>query len=304
VEAAFKGHPQGNVPWVAGFPGDPYAVSGALWGGRPVLDGLPAFIKPENNNYICVSAFQAGADGVYRRRKANFAAMYTVMVDDIGTKVAPERIAMEPSVQVETSPGNAQAWYFLDPPELDPIRADLLLMRMIASGLCADARDPGMRGVTRYGRLPIGRNGKGVYVERLGKPFVQRVTRWQPDRRVPLDDLARAYGLDLTPAPKPRRKPRPLGKPDDNVLQELEALDLYAGPLAGVEGGHLIVCPWLHEHTDGDESGTAYFEPGEENSWRGGFKCHHGHCIYRGIQELVHFLRAAKRIENNSRSKA
>ena len=42
--------------------------------------------------------------------------------------------------------------------------------------------------------------------------------------------------------------------------------------------------------TDEDTTGTVYFEPSEENEWRGGFKCHHGHCKTRNIIDLDYFV--------------
>lgn len=301
VRAAFRACPKGEAPWVAGFPGDP---ARGRWGGQPVLGALPSVIAPSNNNYICVSAFRASADGTWHRRKANFAAMHVVMIDDVGTKVPKERVRLEPSVLVETSPENFQAWYFLDPPEPIRERAELLVDRMIAAGLSADAKDPGMRGVTRYGRLPIGRNAKPAYVERLGAPFVQRVAIWRLGKRFSLNAVADAYGLNLAPEPRRHRAaPRP-SKGAEDLVPHIEALGLYLGPLSGAPEAHQVVCPWVHEHTGRDESGTVYFEPDEANGWRGGFKCHHGHCMNRGIKDLQHFLRAVRRIQEEKRRTA
>ena len=158
------------------------------------------------------------------RRKVNFRAMHVVMIDDIGTKVPHSQIAVEPSVLVETSPDNFQAWYFLQRPERDRLRAELLIDRMIGAGLTKDAKDPGMRGVTRYGRLPVGRNGKPTYVQRLGAAFVQRVVVWQLERLISLDSLAQAYGLDLTPEPaRVLRLPRPRKSADGSSSRILRS---------------------------------------------------------------------------------
>ena len=61
-----------------------------------------------------------------------------------------------------------------------------------------DGADPGMRGVTRYARLPVGQNNKAKYVERLGAPFVHQVVAWEPGLTYTVDQIAAAYGLDLT----------------------------------------------------------------------------------------------------------
>lgn len=285
-----------EAPWVAGFPDDPADTDPRNWAGRPILRGIPGFVQPANNNYVCVSTFRQDTDGSWRRRKANFSAMHAVMVDDVGTKISTERLVLPPSAMVETSPGNFQAWYFLDPVETNPVRADLIVKRMIAAGLSADAKDPGMRGVTRYGRLPVGRNGKAAYVEKLGKPFVHQVHGWEPERRFSIEDIASAHGLNLRPDPASQFRPLPPSQAADSLLPTLGRYGLYIGPISSLSGGHYITCPWIHEHTNRDSTGTAYFEPNEANGWHGGFKCHHGHCMDRGIRELQNFICAAERI--------
>lgn len=285
-----------EVPWVAGFPGDPNAVEHGAWMGRAALP-LPPFIRDGNNNYVVVSTFRRGEDGKYHRRKDCFAGMFVVMVDDVGTKVPFNRLYLEPTCLVETSPGNFQAWYFLSEPEHDRSRAERLIKGMIASGLTADGSDPGMNSVTRYGRLPVGVNGKAKYVDVSGRPFVQRVAHWAPAIRYSLDQIALAYDVGLAVEARGRQRKAPLRRQlpvvadgDDGLTRILDGLGLYLEPITSLDGGHRIVCPWVHEHTDEESSGTAYFEPSEENSWAGGFKCQHGHCQHRTIANLTHFV--------------
>lgn len=295
IAAAFGRCSDQEMPWVTAFPGDPAKVEHGMWAGRPALP-LPAFIRDSANNYIVVSTFKQADDGRFRRRKACFAGMFVVMVDDVGTKVPFARLLIEPTCLVETSPGNYQAWYFLKEPERDRGRAECLVKGMIASGLTADGSDPGMNGVTRYGRLPVGVNGKAKYADEAGTPFVQRVAHWAPGLRYSMSDIATAYCVDLTrpmdTATRPKRNPARAAIPDsDNqLIAILDAANLYLEPLDGIGGGHRIVCPWVHEHTDEDPTGTVYFEESEENSWAGGFKCHHGHCQHRTIADLTHFV--------------
>lgn len=286
-----------DTPWVTGFSGDPGAVHHATWGGGPAIP-LPRFIDDRNNNYVAVSSFGRGTDGRHHRRKDCFSAMHMVMVDDVGTKVDFDKLALQPTCLVETSPGNFQGWYFLVEPERDRIRAETLIKGMIAGGLTADGSDPGMNGVTRYGRLPVGVNGKAKYVERLGHPFVQKVASWSTSARYSIEQIAHAYGVDMSVAKSPPRKRlSPARRPshpgvacgDDAIIRILKAAALYVEPLSSLEGGHRIVCPWVHEHTDADPTGTVYFEPSDDNAGRGGFKCHHGHCQKRTIADLNHF---------------
>ena len=76
--------------------------------------------------------------------------------------------------------------------------------------------------------------------------------------------------------------------PKENlVLAALKARDLYKSPLG--EGKHNITCPWVNEHTGAVDGGSAYFEPNYNYSI-GGFKCLHGHCNDRCINDLLRFL--------------
>ena len=288
--------------WTTGFAGDPLNIPHWQWGGKGAPPGMPSFIQPNHNNYVAVSSFKPGSDGQFHRRKANFSRMHMVMVDDVGTKVPFENLALEPSVRVETSPENYQDWYFLNPPEPNPAKADRLIKAMIESGLTADASDPGMRGVTRYGRLPVGINGKAKYVAKLGKPFIQRVTVWNPTLRYSIEDIAKAYDVDISNSANTKHSKRinRIHNFSKNLTADLSSEDvftellkragLYFEPLSSIVGAHRIICPWVYEHTDEDPSGTVYFEPSEDNDWRGGFKCHHGHCHGRNIVDMSFFF--------------
>lgn len=288
----------GETPWVTGFAGDPNDVHHATWGGRSALP-LPGFICDSNNNFVAISSFKRGSDGRFHRRKQDFAAMHVVMLDDVGTKIPHDKVVLPPSVLVETSPDNFQAWYFLTQPERDRRKAEALIKGMIASGLTADGADPGMNGVTRYGRLPVGVNGKAKYVAKLGSPFVQRIAIWSPKTRYSIDEIAGAYGVDTSSSAKPttcdRKRARKSAIPGitdstNGCLELLVAASLYIDAATSTKGGHRVICPWVHEHTDQETSGTVYFEPSDQNDWRGGFKCHHGHCQERTIADLNHFF--------------
>lgn len=305
ISHAFVGIKDDEMPWVTGFPGDPYTVDRKLWGGRSALP-LPWFIRPDYNTYLAVSSFKRGTDDKPHRRKDNFGRMHLAMVDDVGTKVSFDKLALPPSAIVETSPDNYQAWYFLNPPEADRLRAERLIDGMVASGLTADASDPGMKGVTRYGRLPVGVNGKAKYVEKLGSPFVQLVTAWSPRLRYSVDEIADAYGVDMKMPANRSKKRRVLQKAaqkgtatTDGITDLMTTIGLYLEPLDSIAGAHQVICPWIHEHTDQEPSGTVYFEPSEENADRGGFKCHHGHCQHRNIADLVHFLARLQQISKD-----
>jgi hypothetical protein len=48
---------------------------------------------------------------------------------------------------------------------------------------------------------------------------------------------------------------------------------------------YAVLCPWLHEHSDGDDSGTFV---GEYPSGAKFFHCYHAHCSGRGFYEFAH----------------
>ena len=279
------------------FTGDPYSDDPYKWKVKPWKPGLGPFgkrisvPKPDHNNYVCVSSFYPDAEEKqYRRRKAQFAQMHCLMVDDVGTKVPEEKIKLPFTAVIETSPGNYQGYYFLRP---SPAAANgalcaNLIKQMIANGLTADGVDPGMAGVTRVGRLPIGINGKKKYL-RAGVPYSTRATLWKPGRDYTLEEIAEAYGLDATPPPV-REKievPPKLQRRYGRNFNALYATLLDAGMVLGVGNAWIpITCPWLHKHTDKVNTGTAIAIPAQHNAWRGGFQCHHGHCEKRTLQDL------------------
>lgn len=277
--ALYREMPRGAHGWHCFLRGDPRKAAPWQWGGLPLPAGRRPIAPEDANCYIVVSAFTGG-----KRRKTHFAALHALMVDDIGTKITPARIKLPVSAAVETSHRNWQGWYFLTEPLTDRTLAERLIDQMIDRGLAA-AADPGMSGVTRYGRLPAGVNGKHH------PSFACRLAMFEPDRRYSVDEIAEAYALDLTaPAPRPAPKfPPARHSPDLNVLGLLRAANLYRADRGG--GIHEILCPWVDEHTDRGETGSAYFEPSGENNQHGGFCCQHGHCRHRSVRDLHRWLR-------------
>ncbi len=298
LEAMFAELPDGAAAMTCAFPGDPHKVGRGAWFARPWDFGAAVAAGPMTNNYVAVSSFVPDPVlGQYRRRKANFARLHAVMLDDLGTKLAlshAQRLA--PSALIETSPGNYQAWLFLDPCAITDERdsAERLIQTMIRQGLAADS-DPGMAGVTRYGRLPVGVNGKAKY-RREGRSFAVRLACWSPETRYSVASVAQAFALDLTPPAAPRRMaPVTAGlahrRIDDfaAMLEVLTAAGYYQAAIG--EGRHAITCPWVNEHSDADPTGTALFQPGAGNGWIGGFRCHHSHGERLHIGHVYGFVR-------------
>lgn len=306
LEAVFADMPDDAAAMLCGFPGDPNDETGERrwkWVARPWQHGkaLPCNVGPDTNGYVAISSFGRNEAGEYRRRKDQFRRLHAVMIDDVGTKVAASRLRLPSSIRIETSPGNFQDYLFIEttPAADDAVIAARLLEQLVAKGLTADGKDPGMKGVTRVGRLPVGVNGKAKYVQALGVPFRTRVVNWAPERRYTVEQIATAYTLDLTP-PKARiYAPLPPGAIQTRqtefgaLMQALADAGLY---MASHGDWHDIVCPWWEEHSDRSLTGTAVREPNAENGWAGGFKCHHGHGDRLTIRNVYHFARELRRI--------
>lgn len=72
------------------------------------------------------------------------------------------------------------------------------------------------------------------------------------------------------------------------LLDVIKAAGLYKKPLGN--GVHDITCPWVDSHTDGKDSGTAFFDPNAQNNHVGGFSCLHAHCEGKRIHHLLAYL--------------
>lgn len=278
------------LPIVVGFEGVPASAPKKVWFGKP-WTGDDAF-SPGHNNYFSLAVFRPDEAGRYRRQKAQFHALYSVMLDDVGTKVAMERLTLPPSWLLETSEGNYQAGYLLCEPITDGNVADRLMNAIVAAQLC----DPGANGPrARLARLPVGINGKH------SPPFPCRLAEWSPDRRYSVKELVDGLQLDMAPTGRPKKQSRQthrktgvdeelvwIPRPKENaIIAALKDRGLYKSPLGS--GKHDITCPWVSEHTGSIDGGTAYFEP--DDGWPlGGFKCLHGHCAERHIRDLLRHL--------------
>jgi biotin operon repressor len=90
-----------------------------------------------------------------------------------------------------------------------------------------------------------------------------------------------AFMVEHAPAETPKSKREPYTGSGNYVLdldewlEEFGVMVLKQARDATSERAYYIVCPWAHEHTGGDKSGT---KVGQYQSGALWFKCHHGHC--------------------------
>jgi len=308
LEAAFADMLPGSHTIICGFRGDPNTKdrdqSRRNWCGRPWRLGDPVPRWFDNaNSYYTVATFQPDPQtGELRRRKSEFLQTHVVMFDDVGTKVQREKLVLRPSALIETSPANFQACYFLkdNSESRDRTTCERLIDRLIEAGLAINSKDPGMTGVTRYARLPVGVNAKQKYVEQLGAPFTVRMMEFDPTLRYSISEIAHSYKLEMTErrprAPVVQLTPRIIERGIerfDAILTVFKLLDKYRGQHGYV---HEVECPWVDTHTERADTGSALLEPSESNNWAGGFVCHHGHCRgVRGMRDVRAWLRVLRR---------
>lgn len=280
-----------NCPIVVSFAGDPGKVDKRFWFGQS-WQNKETNLSSQNNNYFSLAVFRPDESGHYRRQKSRFHALYAVMLDDVGSKVAIKRLTLPPSWLLENSPGNYQAGYLLRDPLTDGSIADRLMNAIVAAGLC----DPGANGPrARLARLPVAVNGKHH------PPYACRLVNWDPDLRYSVQQLVDGLQLEMIEPGRPKKQNRQTAREQDSecdtvwfprpeknaIIQVLRDRGLYKSPLGN--GKHDIICPWINEHTGMLEGGTAYFEP--DDPWPiGGFKCFHGHCTNRQIRDLLRHL--------------
>ena len=296
VAAIFRDVPDGAKVAVCSKAGDPNQGG---WHAQAAGD-VDRQCPPGNNNYINCSTFYPDNDGNLNARKENFAAFHALMLDDVGTKVPEERLGdIEPTWRILTSPGNSQVGIALAEPLTDAAKATELQQAIIEAGLC----DPGAGGLTRWFRGPVGINGKPKHLDANGQPFRCRLVVWNPEKRYTPDELLALLKVTLGAGKKARKvcqairavldpetvlQPKPIENP---VIKALKEAGLYKTPLGS--GKHDITCPWVNEHTDGVDNGTAYLEP-DESFPTGGFSCHHSHGHRYHTHDLLDYLGVQK----------
>ena len=276
-------------PIAVSFKGNPGEMTGKSWFGQAYIVGKTP-LPNDANNYVSFATYSINSNGEYRRTKAQFQKLHAIYLDDIGIKVPFDHILLTPSWIIETSAGNYQYGYILAEPISNVNDATNLLDSIISAGLS----DPGANGpCSRLGRLPVAVNGKSG--------FQCILKAWNPDLRFTVKEMIDGLKIELkdTSKGKPRsQKSVPhdydvhIPRANENpVISELTKRGLYKQPLGN--GKHDITCPWVDEHTDQSDNGTAYWEPTEHHRI-GGFKCLHGHCTERHINAFHSHLEIPK----------
>jgi hypothetical protein len=245
------------------------------------------------NNYVNCSSFQPEEDGTFNVQKKNFEALHFILLDDLGTKVPIERLGdFKPTWMIETSPGNFQVGIVLKEPITDIHEAGKLLKSILDAGY----GDRGAGGVSRWARSSNAINGKEKHRDEEGNPFQCKLVVLNPEVRYTVQEIIDGLQLTLPKTDLGLRYDNEVYTPkatENPVIAALKEHGLYKMSLGS--GKHDITCPWLHEHTNQLDSGTAYFEP-DDNYDLGGFHCFHSHEYH--IRDLLKFLALKGELHN------
>lgn len=242
-------------------------------------------MTPGTNQYFTISAFYADETGQARRRKALFRFTPVIVLDDVKEKLAMSEVMKlpRPAWILETSKGSEQWGYILDTPCTERSKVENLLDGLVANGLAPDGKDPGMKGVTRYVRLPEGYNTKASKLVN-GQPFKCQMLLWEPFNRVTIEQLAAPFAVDLGAV---RREARVDGAAAVSDHPLINIPDIIHIKEVRSDGRFDITCPWVADHTGEDDSGSAVFTNADGSI---GFKCHHGSCQHRTGRDLLQFI--------------
>lgn len=252
--------------------------------------GVIDCLNPLNSNYFCTGLFgQPEASGFIRRSKERLERQFILPVDDVGTKIVKAellRVMPPPTYVLETSPGNFHVSFGLTNGTDARVLTALIDAIIGRENVNPSLRDPGMVGVTRVMRLPVGANNKPeVAAANGGKPWPHVLHVWEPQRTYTVEEMAGWLDVDISEALTRyksggrSRRATTVETGLDPLMRLFDQKGMLINATPNDNGFVTVRCPWAHEHTaPGDEAG---YRPGS-----GGFKCHHGHCEGRGMNEL------------------
>nr|WP_244430890.1 DUF5906 domain-containing protein [Methylocystis sp. ATCC 49242] len=241
-------------------------------------------------NYYCVSVFRESTAGHFVRRAECFDGQFAIVIDDVGTKINLKellRVIPLPTYVLETSPGNFHYGFKITNGRDARVIAALIDSIISDELINPSLRDPGMVGVTRVVRLPVGANCKpAVVAANGGKPWPHVMHVWEPSRAYTVEQMAEELDVDISPEALARfkggghtRKATAAEVGIDPLMKLFDARGMLIDATPNDNGFVAIKCPWAADHSDArDEAG---YRPGS-----GGFQCHHGHCEGKGMNEL------------------
>ncbi len=239
--------------------------------------------------YFCVSTVngELNAKGtMVGRGRAQLVRAYCLVLDDIGTKADPPPVA--PSWKLESSPGNFQWGYLLDPTS-DFDRFEALVEHCHQQGW----GDAGAGGSYRLMRVPGSANLKP------GRQQFRSLIEMDAEPPVwSLDELAEDLGCDFSKVTvrDTRSVTDKTGGATTTTPSLMDGIDplldhlVDAGLVVQDKGEWIdVICPWAETHTTGDN--LAGYSPLGRGSgdWvqTRAFKCLHEHCRDHRLKDFI-----------------
>lgn len=291
---------------VCAFPNDPDKAGIYDWGGMYAHEAKTKGIleRADWNQYFTVSLFWPNPTGKSRRRKDDFMMQCCITIDDIGTgpgaKVPWSVLEGKPQVSylLETSPDNYHAGYIIKFPPSDKDLMVRVINALIAQGLMSN-KDPGMRGVTRYVRMPVGINNKEKYLGTHPGGFPCQLAQWRPEIKYTIEEIVSGWGLVLE-APgssgelgllNPDGTPRVRESDDPDGYDFIEAVLEEIGLRGRAQGNGYYGCPCPNEEAHTTKDGRTGYYPDR------GFNCFHGSCEHLTVGDLNNWLKETYPVE-------
>lgn len=246
----------------------------------PARPWRPGRTRVQGSDYYCISTVRpAQPGGKLQRTISDVVATCVIVLDDIGTKIAVSKFADKavPHYIIETSPGNFQYGYILQPS--DPSCAAAVIHALALAGFT----DVGAQGKNRVVRVPGSVNTKRE------PHFVARIVAWNLDQPLwELDDICAEFGVEPIADAEGSSIDRPSYRgaaTADPVYEWLQSQGMVLGP-PNQDGYASITCPWSAEHSD----------PRDDARWAvgagltGAFKCFHAACNHRATRDLLGWI--------------
>lgn len=233
--------------------------------------------------YYCISTCETLTKRSRKPSRKHPVETHVIVLDDIGTKVAADKISVPPTYALETSPGNFQLGYRLTNP-VDPDRGRALMDALARAGLT----DKATKSNVRVMRIPGSWNGKPQHGD-----WRARLTTWKPDLSYTFSELANLLGVTPTDTPPLSAVPDLEPGQVDPVAEWILA---HQGEPGGASGAMMrglipVICPQTDLHTVGLErtnDSSTVWKPGAP----GYFKCTHAHCENFRTAEFLAWIRA------------
>jgi hypothetical protein len=249
------------------------------WWPRPWKEGK--WIAENANCYACISSSVKTKNPRtgqmrYWRGESSFGHGLALMVDDVGhgrgskgaLEVEDIVKILPPTVIVETSPLNYQVWYFLDTPCKHLVQFKAFLMCFV-NHVLKKGGDATIRDVSRYGRMPCGKNNKRNSDGSLKYPegFSVHVEWAHYENRYSMEQIAAAFGFVID---VPVR--REVNVDWEDVTQDEKWLQravwiLSKAKMGEGSGGEVVMnmsgkyrirCPWGSDAVGGHSNGDPY----------------------------------------------